>query len=423
MTHATPDQRSRTPWAALAVGVLLGSGVLALIHAGPFRETTARRYVSHPVECVEVILFSCAVAAFGGKLLRARAERRALRRGPLPPWDGRPVPVAEAAGLSAELAAAPKGLRQTVVARRVTAVLHFLTSRGSAAQLDDQLRALGDDDALALEASYGLTRFITWAIPILGFLGTVLGITGAIAGVTPEVLEQSLSGVTDGLALAFDATALGLALTMAAMFLNYLVERAEWGALEAVDRYVDRELAHRFERAAEAGPAGVNGLAGAFEPLLRRQAEIWAEAQAEADRRRADAEARLEQRLSSALAAALEQTLEAHARRLTALEKQAVESGSGAVERIAEHARAVCEAGKDQQAALARLVQGVAAQVQALGRIQAGAEQLVRLQDALNQNLSALAAAGTFDQAVHSLTAAIHLLTTRAEATRPRAAA
>src|SRR5205085_11744944 len=134
--------------------------------------------------------------------------------------------------------------------------LDFLKNRGSARGLDDQLRALADNDALALDGSYSLTRFITWAIPILGFLGTVLGITKAISGVTPEVLEQSLSSVTDGLALAFDATALGLALTMVTMFAGFVVERAEQGVLEAVDRYAADQLAHRFER-----PGGGQGQA------------------------------------------------------------------------------------------------------------------------------------------------------------------
>src|SRR5262249_59626737 len=104
--------------------------------------------------------------------------------------------------------------------------------------LDDFQRALADNDALALDNSYGLLRFITWAIPILGFLGTVLGITGAISGVTPEVLEQSLSTVTDCLALAFDATALGLPPTMATMFLSFLVERRQQAILERDDRWL-----------------------------------------------------------------------------------------------------------------------------------------------------------------------------------------
>lgn len=82
----------------------------------------------------------------------------------------------------------------------------------------------------------------------MGFLGTVLGITGAIAGVTPELLEKSMSSVTDGLALAFDTTALALGLTMVTMFLSLLVEKAEQGHMELVDRFVDKHLSNRFLR-------------------------------------------------------------------------------------------------------------------------------------------------------------------------------
>jgi len=48
-----------------------------------------------------------------------------------------------------------------------------------------------------------------------------------------------------------------------------------------------------------------------------------------------------------------------------------------------------------------------------LGRLTEGEKHLTQLQAALNQNLAALAGAGAFEQAVHSLTAAIHLLTAR----------
>src|SRR5438270_597962 len=82
---------------------------------------------------------------------------------------------------------------------------------------------LADADAEGLETSYGLVKIITWAIPILGFLGTVLGITKAIAGVNPEVLEKNLNSVTDGLAEAFDTTASALALTMVVMFFSFVV--------------------------------------------------------------------------------------------------------------------------------------------------------------------------------------------------------
>jgi biopolymer transport protein ExbB/TolQ len=423
MNHAAPEQSSRIPWGALFVGTLLGIGVLGLIRYGPLRGTLAERYVSHPVEAVEVIMFGCAIAAFASKWRRARQERRALRADILPAWDGTPLPVAESGLLSAEIERLPLRLRRTSFVRRVSAILNHIMSRKSTQGFDEHLRTLADNDAMALEGSYSLTRFITWAIPILGFLGTVLGITEAIAGVTPEVLEQSLSSVTDGLALAFDSTALALGLTMAAMFINFLVERAEWGALEAIDLYVERQLAHRFERSADTDQMSADLWQGVVERLVKQQAEVWAESLAVLDRRRVEADARAEKRLTVAMEQALERTLKAHAERMAALETQAVSTGTAAVERLASQARAVCDSGKEQQQALAKLVQGVAAQVHALGQLNSSAEQLLRLQATLDRNLTALTAAGTLHQAVHSLTAAIHLLTTRADPNRLRKAA
>ena len=420
------ESRSRTPWLAFFLGIPLAVGVLALFHFGPWRDTVAQRYVRHPAEWAEVVMFCCAVTAFGCKLWWTFGERRAFRTPLLPAWDGHPIPVGESAGLLAQLGRLPPRLQKTFLVGRVSAVLQFLRDRGSAHELDDQLRTLSDNDALAQEASFTLTRFLIWAIPILGFLGTVLGITQAISGVTPEVLEKSLGSVTDGLALAFDATALGLALTMVTMFLSSVVERTEGGLLERVDQYADRQLAHRFERSA--GPASewtialeanTRSLLRAMEQLVRRQAELWAEALAEADRRRAEAEERQGRVLAAALEKALERTLEVHARRLAAWEQQAVQLGSGVVERLAAQATAVCEAGREQQASVAKIVQGVAGQVQVLARLQEGEKQLLRLQETLGQNLTALAGAGTFEQAVHSLTAAIHLLTTRSTGLLP----
>jgi hypothetical protein len=433
MTSAKPSAgrpapnppRSRTPWVGFLLGLPLAAGLLAMFQVGPWRETPYQRYVSHPAEWAEVVLFCCAMGAFGAKLLRSVVERRAFRVGLLPDWDGRPVSVKEAVPLLARVDQLPRRFQRTFLGGRVAAVLHFLRDRGSANELDDQLRNLADTDALALEGSYALTRFLTWAIPILGFLGTVLGITDAIAGVTPEKLEESLGNVTGGLALAFDATALGLALTMITMFIGSVVERAESGILERVDQFADRQLAHRFERSAAANDSAgfleqhTQVLLQAMEQLVRRQAEVWAQALAEVDRRRAEADERQAQRIVTALEKALDQTLVTHTHRLMAWEQQTVERGAGVVERLAAQASAVCEAGREQQAAVAKLVQGIAGQAQLLARLQDGEKQLLRLQEGLHQNLTALAGAGAFEQAVHSLTAAIHLLTTRSAGALP----
>lgn len=414
------ERRSRANWAALFLGLPLAAGLLALIHLGPLRDTVALRYVSHPVEYVEVVMFCGALGVLGVKLLAYFLERRACRTAILPPWDGHAVAIREASDLLAGLRQLPRRFQNTRIVKRTAAVLDFLCKRRSADDLDDQLRALSDNEALALEGSYALTRFITWAVPILGFLGTVLGITQSISGITPEKLENSLSEVTDGLALAFDATALALGLTMVTMFLSSVVERAEQAILDAVDRYADRELAHRFERTPvggefrEATEQTTNVLVHAVEQLVQRQTTLWAQALQETDQRRHEWEGRLHERLTAALESALDHTLQTHSRRLAELEQQAVDRSAELMDRLAGLAAAVREGSKEQQSSLAQVTQGVAGLLEMLARLQDGEKHLRRLQETLNQNLAALAGAGTFEQALHSLTAAIHLLTARA---------
>jgi len=410
--------RSSANWAAFVIGLPLGACILAFLQYGPV-DDSIKRYVSHEVEWVEVVMFTCALGALFTKLARQPLERRAFHSQVLPAWEGLAVPVSEATPLFAGLSRLPQRLQKTLLVSRVSAVLEFLCRRGSAAELDDQLRAVADNDALSQENSYSLIRFITWAIPILGFLGTVLGITKSISSIDPDKLEHDLSSVTDGLAFAFDATALALGLTMITMFCTFLVERAEQGTLEAIDRYTEQHLAHRFQRvSADSGPfveivrQNAQILVQATETLVRRQAELWAKTVEEADKRRGESEKVQHQALTQGLEAALEKTLQHHQERLVALEKQAVAQGAGMLEKLAGVAHAV----HNQQAAMSRIAESMAAHAEVLARLQDSEHHLLQLQETLNRNLNLLAGAGSFEQAVHSLTAAVHLLTARATA-------
>jgi biopolymer transport protein ExbB/TolQ len=420
-TAAETIRRPNTNFVAFAVGIPLGALLLLLFHKGPLHHTFLYRYIERPVEGVELIMFCCALSALGAKYVYSLAERRAFQIEILPPWNGRAVPLGEASNLRGALQRVPHRLRNTFLVQRIQAILDFLCQRGSAAELDDQMRSLLDSDGIVMEGSYALTRFITWAIPILGFLGTVLGITDAISGATPEVLEKNMSQVTDGLSYAFDATALALSLTMITMFCSFLVERREQDILEAVDREVERQLAHRFLRiAGDSGPfvealrQNTQVLLEATGQLVERQAEVWARALTENDRRMHESSTRQQEQMAGALEAALKNTLQTHSQLLTALERQSLEQGARLFEQLGVLASVVRDYGHDQQAALARVGDGLAAQVAALSGLQQGEQHLLHLQAGLQQNLAALAGAGAFEQTLHTLTAAIHLLTARA---------
>jgi biopolymer transport protein ExbB/TolQ len=418
-------QKSLTQWMAavapFAIGIPLAAGFLALVHIGPLQDTPLERYLHHPVEMVEVMMFACAMTALALKLVGAIRQRAALKAAVLEPWDGTTVPPSQAPALRAALEHTAGRWRQTVLVRRIDAALDFVGCRGSADSLDDHLRALADTDAIAQENGFALIRFITWAIPILGFLGTVLGITAAIANVTPEVLEKSISSVTDGLAVAFDATAVALALTMVTMFFTLLTERMEQGVLEAVDHYADVNLAHRFERGGREQGESTAALkhhtavmVQATEQLVRQQAAIWSQALTAAQQKWNDAAAKQEAVLGHALEKALDKTLAAHQGRLAAVERQVEEKGGALLGQLASLSEVLRATSREQQASAAKTLEAVTAQTAALARLQEDGKVLVRLQEVLHQNLAALHGAGAFEQAVQSLTAAIHLLTAKA---------
>ena len=160
--------------------------------------------------------------------------------------------------------------------------LESIRRLGSAENLEERLKHLADLDAERAHASFGLLRLIVWAIPILGFLGTVIGITMAIASLKPSALEESMVEVTAGLGVAFDTTALALALSIILMFIQFYVDRAEGGLLAAVDARVQAELIGRF-REVSADPdtqvAAMRRMSQtmiqSMEETVRRQAELW----------------------------------------------------------------------------------------------------------------------------------------------------
>src|SRR5437762_10659186 len=90
---------SASTLAAFVVGVPIGVGLLWAILAGPLHHPLAERYLHHPVEKVELVMFCAAMAGLGAKLFNSFRETAALRATILPDWDGRAVPTAHAGKL------------------------------------------------------------------------------------------------------------------------------------------------------------------------------------------------------------------------------------------------------------------------------------------------------------------------------------
>ena len=394
-------------WFTFAAGVPLGVGVLYLIEHGPWQNAIVQRYVHHEAEQAVVVFFCCSMAALLGKFLASLNERYAQSQQLLPRWDGKPIPASEVAQLQQALNRAGAHAQRTWIGRRIANILNFVASRNSASDLDDQIRTLSDNDAMAVDCSYALLRFMIWAMPILGFLGTVLGITDAISGINPEQMEKDPGAISNGLTKAFDATALALSLTLVSMFLNSLLEKLEQGLLERVDHYVDSELVHRFVRVQTDGAGS-----GASMPALQ-QLSVWTASMEKAEQRWMQTGAQQQEKLAAALQQALETALTRFGQRIVETEKNLIERQNAVLEGLSKLTSELKESGRDHQHALARLTDAIGLSVEMIAKVQSSEAELVHLQESLSQNLALLANSATFEQAVESLTAAIHLLTTR----------
>ena len=162
-------------------------------------------------------------------------QRRPLRYPILPP-DRRfvltPYTAEEVMCLIGSNAESPKDF---LLYRRILLTLSNLRNIGRVSDVDNILRTQADQDSDAMETSYTLISGFLWAIPIFGFIGTVLGLSSAIGsfgGVLSADAELSeliptLKEVTGGLATAFETTLIALVIALVLQLWATSVKKSE----------------------------------------------------------------------------------------------------------------------------------------------------------------------------------------------------
>ena len=388
-------------------GGLASVGFYWLIEIGLLSHWLLQRYcASHPVEYVTVTMFFVGLAALVLKAVDVLGQRQRVSQPLLGSrWrTGRPAEESDV--LLRRLDDLPQRHNGGYLPRRLREVIEHVRRLGSAEKLDDQMKYLADVDAARMHSGYALVRVLIWAIPMLGFLGTVIGLTLAIANLDIQALEASSLQVVGGLAVAFDTTALALALALLLMFAYFFTQGMESRLLEEVDRRATAELEGRFEYVS-ASPDGqlvavrrmAEAVIEATELLVHRQAELWQHSMEAAGVRWAGMAAAAGEQLQDALAGSLGDTLQTGAQQLAAAAAVAVEQNQQT------HA--------EQTAAMGSLQEAMGRQAEVLGRAVEATGKVAGLEETLNRNLATLAGAQHFEQTVTSLAAAIHLLNGR----------
>ena len=364
----------------------------------------------------------------------------------------------------------PARVRGSVLAQRYADVCEYLGARRKTNSLEDHLKYLHDVAGERLHDSYALIRTITWAIPILGFLGTVIGITMAIANITPDQLEASMSEVTSGLAVAFDTTALSLTLSMILVFVSFIVERGEQQILSRVESLGMRDIAPVFHAGEQRELSPMDSaqqqasqlLLARTETLVNWQTDLWQDSLEGLRGRWEQVVQQQQSDFSRTLQTGMEATLQRHNSELANaretlsagfsllaenLIKSVTEIQQRSEQQHAETAAKISSVWQDvlgelrisretQAAQTERLMHSISSEMlewqttlkeatytgagqakemqnqgQTLLKIMGEEVELNRLQRSLVDNLDLLRAVETFEKALHSLTAAVHMMT------------
>lgn len=421
-------------------GIVVGLGmtvvfyIVAPLAAKPFDGGPAfvqRYFCGHPLEYVTSAMFFVGMGILASKLMALPGERRAIRSiaelankgGWATRSSSSPVVVDLISGWHKQ--AHLQGFVRTVVARRLTEVLHYVRNREDGSGLEDHLRYLADLASDRLLQSYSLIRTVTWAVPIMGFLGTVVGITMAIANVTPEQLDSSLPEVTSGLAVAFDTTAQALGMSMILVFSTFLIERGEQTNLNEIEQFgIDHLVPSLTTETSTTQSTGIPALTDWTSQMLSQQTEFWNRHLMSLQTGWAESLAQQTDSLAQALNQETQQTLEVHRESISVSRDQYAASLQQSTQAFTQQMQNTMMAFVDRVDAWQNAMQattlssaGQAEELHRLGRtllqMTESEERLIQLQEQLNKNLQTLQVVATLEQTVNSLNAAVNVLTAK----------
>jgi len=271
------DPANPNAFAALAIGAratLAWYGILFPFGMGEYGKSPVNAmdyihdlfYERTWVNYTETFFFFWAVGILYLKLQKLRQQKAAMYLDVLPTDISQEVNAENVGQFIDHLYGLPARLRDSMMVNRIRKGLELFEIRQSNGDVTNMLGAQSNIDSARIGGSYALTKVFLWAIPILGFIGTVLGLSQAIGGLSLDMndvpkMMASLGGVTSGLGTAFDTTLLGLVL---AMFLNFpmnLLAKVEDDNLNNIDAFCNEVLLPRLNDGG-AGSAAIAGDAG-----------------------------------------------------------------------------------------------------------------------------------------------------------------
>ncbi|MBT3410250.1 MAG: MotA/TolQ/ExbB proton channel family protein [Halioglobus sp.] len=189
--------------------------------------------------CFILLIWALAIMGYKGK--RTIGEQSLLDRRLLDIPEGTSVLPEDAREYSRSLEALPEQEQDYLLPRTLLSALQRFATTGSIQAVSDTIKESCEIEADRLDSELSMVRYIAWAIPSIGFIGTVRGI-GEALGQAYKAVEGDISGVTVSLGVAFNSTFVALVLSIVIMFCLHQLQLSQERLVLDCQRYSDKRL-------------------------------------------------------------------------------------------------------------------------------------------------------------------------------------
>ncbi len=192
------------------------------------------------------ILMFWAIAIMGYKGRQALQERTLLSEDLLQVTEGTSILPEDARQYIRPLQALAPDTQQLLVPRALLAALLRFTSTRNVHDVAEAVKSVCETESDRLETELSMIRYIAWAIPSIGFIGTVRGIGDALSQAYKAVAGD-ISGVTASLGTAFNSTLIALLISMVIMFMMHQLQLLQERLVLETQSYTDLHLLRHLQ--------------------------------------------------------------------------------------------------------------------------------------------------------------------------------
>jgi biopolymer transport protein ExbB/TolQ len=193
--------------------------------------------------CVILMLWSLFLIGRQGH--ETRKSRQSLQRDYVKLGEGQVVLPEDARVYQRPLEALPKDEQDNFLVRLLSVAYNRFGATRSVQDAAEAVRVECEFETASMDTKLSMVRFTAWAIPAVGFVGTVRGI-GAALQEAQGAMGGDISGVTMGLGITFNATLTALVCCIVVMFWMHQLQQYQDRLVLDGRTYVDRQLLRKM---------------------------------------------------------------------------------------------------------------------------------------------------------------------------------